>query len=135
MGECPRSPRLLGVVTRRFDQSVEACDGVLDHRRQIFREGSARTGLQPQVRSIQKQDTGPSVGGVSTLEVAQDALDFAFLGNRHGHVQTQPDNTAIEFWHGQQSAQLVEVTALDIDPLPKRDPFCLQARPPRPMPE
>ena len=95
-------PRLLGLVIRVCDQAVEARDGVLDHRRQIVGEDSARTGLQPQVRSVHQQDARAAVGGVGALKVTQDALDLALLGQGHGHVEVQPDHMAIEVRSGQQ---------------------------------
>ena len=79
--------------------------------------------------SVHQQDAGAAVRGVGALQVAQDALDLALFGQRHRHVQVQPDDMAIEIRRRQQRAQLVDVAAAHVDPAPERHRLGLDARP------
>ena len=123
------SPGSFSLVRRLGDDPVEARDRVLQHGREII--GKDVAGARPCNRRFARSTSrtpGAAVRGVGPLQVAEYPLDLALLGQRHGHVEVQPDDVAIEVLRRQQAAQLVHVAALHVDPSPERDRLGINAR-------
>ena len=112
------------------DKPIEPIDRVFQHGRQIIGKGITRTGHQLEIRAVHNQNAGAPMCGVGSLKVAEYSLDFAFLRKRNGHIKMQSHDTAIEALRRQHAAKFIHVTALNVDPPPKRDRFRLDERSP-----
>ena len=121
MSERTSRSKLLGLVIRFLDDAIEARDRVANDRREILGEDAVGTWLQSQVAPVHEQDPGAAVSRLGPLQFAHDPFELVLLRQRDRHVETQPDDVAIEIRRRQQRPQLVHVVAPHVEPSPGPD--------------